>query len=187
MAKKKRYLLRDSDRSGFTFRDIELVNDKGFLVGPDEFDAPPPSDKLYPGEGDVSPGETRSNWDSYTAVNERPTQIVNPSDQINLVFQKDNSNFDIKNPLALFYVAGVSSQTVLTSNPQIPAGDHGDQISVKCTSNNLVLSNGNGLRLYTNIINMDSGYLVNLIYNATDGLWCETSRGPEFGNFLGVF
>lgn len=187
MAKKKRYLLRDSDRSGFTYRDIELVNDNGFLVGPDEFDTPPPSNRLYPDEGGVSPGDTRSNSDTYTAVNIRTTQIINPSDQINLIFQKDNSNFEIKDPLALFYIAGVSSQTVLTSNPQIPPSNQGDKITLQCVSNNLVIKNGNGLRLYTNIINMNSGYQVNLIYNATDGLWCETSRGPEFGNLTGVF
>lgn len=187
MAKKRRYQLRDSDRSGFTFREIELVNDNGALVGPDEFDTPPPSNRLYPDEGGVSDGDTRSNYTSYAAINVRPTQIVNPSDQINLMFQKDNSNFQIKNPLTLFYVAGVSSQTVLTSNPQVPSSNHGDKICIECTSNNLVMRNGNGLRLYSNIINMNSGFLVNLIYNATDGLWCETSRGAEFGSILGEF
>lgn len=187
MAKKKRYLLQDSDRSGFTFRAIELVNDNGSLVGPDEIDTPPPSNRLYPDEGGVSPGDTRSNWDSYAALNERTTQVLNASDQINLIFQNDNSNFSGKNPLALLYVSGINADTVLTSNPQIPSSSHGDKICIECTSNNLILSNGNGLRLYTNIIKMTSGFLVNLIYNATDGLWCETSRGPLFGNFLGEF
>ena len=187
MSRKKRYLLRDSDRSGFTYRDVELVSDDGHLVGLDEYDAPPPSEKLYPGEGDVSPGDVRANDTSYSAPITRPTQVIAPADQINLVFQKDNSNFDIKNPLTLFYVSGASSLTVLTSNPQIPPSAHGDKICIECTSNNLVLQNGNGLRLYSSTINMDSGYLVNLIYNATDGLWCETSRGPAFGNFRGEF
>lgn len=188
MAKKKRYLLRDSDRSGFTFRDIELVSDDGHLVGPDEFDAPPPSPKIYKDEGGVSPDEyQRNNWDSYAATKDRTTQIINPTDEINLVFAQDNTNFQIKNPLALFYVAGVSAQTILTSDPQIPASTHGDKISVQCTSNNLIIRNGSGLRLYTEIYNMRSGDLVNLVYNATDGLWCESSRGPAFGNILGEY
>ena len=51
-----RFKKRDSDRSGFTYKEIRLVDDEGSLVGPDEFDTPPPSNFPIGGEGDVSPG-----------------------------------------------------------------------------------------------------------------------------------
>lgn len=190
MARKKRYLLRDSDRSGFTYKDIELVNDDGHLVGPDEIDAPPPSNKIYKDEGGVSPDEyLRGAWDTYTTpeANDRATQVIGCADQVTLAFDQDNSNFQIKNPLALFYIAGASSTTVLTQSVQVPPSDHGDMITVECVSNNIVFMSGSGISLYTSIYNMTSGDILNLIYNATDGLWQEASRGRAFGNSLGEF
>lgn len=190
MAKKKRYLLRDSDRSGYTYREVELVNDKGFLVGGDEFDTPPPSDKLYPGEGDVSPGDTRLFYQSYTDPTAQAVHIqyVTAAGGINLFFTDDNSNFEGMNSVSgWFYVVGSNSSVAITKNPQIVSAFHGDQISLECTGSSVILRNGSGLRLYTSVYRMDSGSQINLIFNATNGLWNETSRGSRVRDLLGAF
>ena len=57
---RRKYLLRDSDRSGFTYFRQELVKDEGFLVHPSEKDEPPPSDKPLGGEGDINKGDIRN-------------------------------------------------------------------------------------------------------------------------------
>lgn len=190
MARKKRYLLRDSDRSGFTYKDIELVSDNGFLVGGDEFDAPPPSNRLHPGEGDVSPGDTRLNYTSYRTDSgyDKSIQTVTASGGISLVFLPDNSNFQINNPIsAWMYIQGSTGVTTITKNPQISSGTHGDKIALECVGSSVVISNNNGVQLYTNAFLMDSGSILNLIYNATDGLWHETSRGHRVKDLLGAF
>lgn len=178
--KSQRYLLRDSDRSGFTYRYVELIKDNGFLVGGDEFDAPPPSNRLYPGEGGVSPGFTRQNYTTYTTPSGLgiTTQTVTPSGGVTLSFSPDNSNFQIRNPISAFeYLTGASSTTVITKNPQIAAGQHGDKICLECVGSTIILSNNSGVQLYTSIFKMTSGSIINLIYNATDSLWHEMTRG----------
>lgn len=189
MARKKRYLLRDSDRSGFTYLDIELVSDNGSLVGGDEFDNPPPSNRLHPGEGDVSPGDTRQFYTSYTDPTAASVHIqyVSAAGGINLFFSPDNSNFNIRNPVSGFmYVLGSNANVTISANPQISAGQHGDKITLQCVGSNVVISNSQGCQLRTVAFNMGSGDLINMIYNATDGLWHETSRGSVFG-LLGAF
>ena len=61
MARRDRFRKRDSDRSGFTHLERQLVRDKGTLVGPEEFDQPPPSSKPLGGEGEISQGDLRAN------------------------------------------------------------------------------------------------------------------------------
>lgn len=189
MAKKKRYLLRDSDRSGFTYQDIELVLDNGSLVGGDEFDNPPPSNRLVPAEGEISPGDTRQFYQSYTdpTADSVHIQYVTAGGGINIYFDPDNTNFQIRNPLAWFYVLGSNQNVSITKNPQIQAGQHGDKICIECIGSNVIVSNSQGCQLRTQIFNMDSGAQLNLIYNATDGLWHETSRGHRVKGFLGAF
>ena len=339
---KKKFLLKDSARSGFTHRNVELFLDNGQLVAGDEFDAPPPSDRLHPGEGDVSPGDTRSN---YTDLSNQPAtqpqvQTVNPSDTINLNQQTDNANQYDSNKSILYvqgnftqgnvltnpsfetwsggvnaapdgwtlagagaavaregtiikvgtysakltrngsdcylynsdyanfaglgtaywkgrtitlgcwvYSSGVrqvyidiydgitetisshsvatgweyltvtktistsatrvefllgintadttayfdgasvteNSPYILSSNPQISPSFQGDLCTVQWAGLSLILQNGNGLRLYSLLIRIDSGTQLNLIYDSTGGVWCETSRmGPNFA-LQGVF
>lgn len=183
MAKQKRYRLRDSDRSGFTFREIELVKDKGALVGPDEFDAPPPSNQSTGGEGDIDRSGIRANWDTYTATNSRPSQSVSPSSGIRFNLLPDSASKKDPNNQWI-YISGVSSTTVLSVNPQITRGLQNSIITLQCISNNVILKTGSGLSL-NRMFNMDSGAILNLIYNATDNLWHETSRSHIERN-LGV-
>lgn len=187
--KSKRYLLRDSDRDGFTYKYNELVSDGGFLVGPGEFDAPPPSNRLYPGEGDISPGDTRQFYTSYTDPTAAAihVQYVTAAGGINLFFTPDNSNFKQDNSVSgYFQVAGSNANVTVTVNPQIQAAAHGKMITLECVGSAITLSNSTGLHLYTAAFRMTSGTLINMIYNATDNLWYETSRGSTFG-LLGAF
>lgn len=183
MAKQKRYRLRDSDRSGFTYREIELVKDKGSLVGPDEFDAPPPSNQSTGGEGDMDRSGIRADWDSFDQVNFRPSQTVSPSGGITFNLIPDSAGKNDPNNQWV-YISGVSAQTVVTVNPQVSRGRQNSIMTIQCVSNSVVLRSGSGLAL-NRLFNMDSGAILNIIYNATDNLWHETSRSHIERN-LGV-
>lgn len=182
MSKQKRYKLKDSDRSGFTFKEIELVKDKGNLVGPGEFDAPPPSNQSTGREGEMDRSGIRANWDTYTAVEERVTYLVTPAGGIIFPTIPDSQGKSDPNN-SWVYVAGASSLTNITSNPQISAGREYSLITVQCVSNRIILENGSGLSL-SRIFNMDSGSIINLIYSATDNLWHETSRSHVDGGYV---
>jgi hypothetical protein len=173
--RKKRFLLRDSDRDGFTRKNIELFNDNGFLVGGDEIDAPPPSNRLYPDEGGISPGDVRNNPTDYSVQTHETLQVLQNTSTINLNHQVDNAGqyTTIKSTV---YVAGSNDLVMLISNPQISNSNDRDILTVQGAGSSVVLQNGNGLRLYTKYLKLDSGFMVTLIYNSTDGLWCETSR-----------
>ena len=58
---KRKYLKKDSDRSGFTYFRTELVRDGAFLVHPNEKDQPPPSNESLGGEGDGNATGLRKN------------------------------------------------------------------------------------------------------------------------------
>lgn len=177
MAKQKRYRLKDSDRSGFTFKEIELVKDNGILVGPKEFDSPPPSRQSTGGEGEFDRTGIRANWTTYSAVEVRPTQLISAAGGIVFPTVPDSQGKADPNN-AWIYIAGNSSSVNLTANPQISAGRENSIITVQCVSNNVILETGSGLSL-RRVFNMDSGAIINLIYNATNNLWCETSRSHE--------
>lgn len=174
MAKVSKYKLKDSDRSGFTFKEIVLTKDNGQSVGPDEVDMPPPSNKSTGGEGVVLNPDMRQNSDSYAAINSRLTQVISAAGGITFVDNYDSQNkFDTNNQW--IYIAGASSLTNVTANPQISAGYHQALFTVQAVSNTILLENSNGLVLRRNY-NMSSGAILNLIYNATDNLWHEVSR-----------
>lgn len=105
MAKQKRYRLKDSDRSGFTFKEIELVKDGNILVGPGEFDSPPPSRQSTGGEGDMDRSGIRANWESYDAEEERLTQFVTASGGITYQIIPDSQGKSDPNN-SWIYVAG---------------------------------------------------------------------------------
>ena len=180
--RKKKYLLRDSDRSGFTHKNIELFSDNGSLVSGDEYDAPPPSDRLYPGEGEVSPGDARSDYTYYGIQSSQiaVTQVVNTASTISLNRQVDNAG-QYTSTKSVVYVAGSNEAVTLSSNPQIAVSEHADIITVNGAGSAVILRNGSGLRLYSSFLRLDSGSMATFIYNSTDSLWCETSRmSPNF-------
>jgi hypothetical protein len=173
--RKKKYLLRDSDRSGFTHRNVELFNDNGHLVAGDEIDAPPPSNRLYPDEGGVSFGDVRSNPTDYSVQTHETVQYLNTASTITLNHGVDNAGQYTYNK-SIVYVSGSNSEVTLDSDPQIVASVQADFLTIQGAGSSVILVNGSGLRLYTNFLRLDSGSLVTFFYDATGGLWCETSR-----------
>jgi len=120
--KKKKFLLRDSDRSGFTHRNVELFLEKDYngpvYVGGDEFDMPPPSDRLYPGEADISPGDVCTFNTAVTNIAPPnvtiPVQNITPTSQISLFQVADNANqYDYNQ--SILYVQGTHVITQLTT------------------------------------------------------------------------
>lgn len=62
---KRKFLKKDSDRSGFTYFKRELIKDDGKWVHPIEKDEPPPTKKYIGGEGDSNIGEQRTGRKDY--------------------------------------------------------------------------------------------------------------------------
>jgi hypothetical protein len=185
----QRFRKRDSDRSGFTHKEIELVKDKGKLVHPIEFDAPPPSDESLGGEGEASHGFTRNVSDNTIATveaadeNKLAVQVVTAAGGITT----DERSYKSGEPLGFHQIqaAGAEATTDITADPQISAGRQSERMLVECVSNNIVLQDGNGLDLRAQF-NMDSGAMINLIYNSGNTVWVETSRSHRTKN-LGEF
>lgn len=176
---------RDSDRSGFTHKEITLINDNGFLVGPEEFDAPPPSNISLGGEGDIS-GDPRPNSLTYTTPPEldRVTRYITAAGGINPVIDYNFDDNVVVND-GWLYVSGSNQNITISANPQIAAGRQGQMLTLQCVGSSILLNNGNGLDLRTHF-NMDSGAILNLFYSATDNLWHETSRSHQTKS-LGAF
>lgn len=175
---------RDSARSGFTYKEIQLVNDNGVLVGPDEFDTPPPSKISLGGEGDIS-GDPRTNATSYATPSELARQVRYVT--ATGIAPSIDYNFDDSVSLSegWLLISGSNQNVTITANPQIAAGRQGQMLTLECVGSSILLSNGNGLSLRT-YFNMDSGAILNLFYSATNNLWNETSRSHQTKN-LGAF
>ena len=175
-----RFRKRESDRSGFNYKQIEMVRDKGALVGSDEFDAPPPNIKPIGGEGDISPGFTNPFYTSFTSNQVQvTTQFVTAAGGINFVTGFDEAG-DV-NPIDQWVLVAGSNGTVnITANPQITAGQQNNQFTVQCVGSSVILENGSGLSM-PRPFTMTSGDIINFFYSQTDNLWHETSRGNQFG------
>jgi hypothetical protein len=170
----KRYKKRDSERSGFTYLERQLVKDEGVLVGPDEFDSPPPSEEPLGGEGDISHGNTRADY----------TSIVDSQNLIRVVYVTSATTIPYEQKVytsgesinnGYFYIVGSLGNVELATNPQISTGKQSDKLTIECVGSSVTLVNGSGLNL-RGVAVMDSGFIMNLIYNQTDSLWYETSR-----------
>jgi len=62
---KRKYLLKESDRSGFKFFKRELIKDGKWWVHPSEYDEPPQHPRPIGGEGDRSSEGARQNRSAY--------------------------------------------------------------------------------------------------------------------------
>lgn len=185
MARISRFRKKDSERSGFTYKEQQLVLDEGVLVGPDEFDTPPPSKKSLGGEGEVTPGNTRSDYEDYETPDENQikTQYVTTSG-----IRFDRKSYESSGetlPAGYFYIVGSNQEVNITANPQVSLGQQNDRLTLECVGSAVILENGSGLNLRT-IFRMDSGAILNLFFSATDNLWHETSRSHRTKN-LGAY
>lgn len=186
MAKIPRYRLRDSDRSGFQYREITLVKDEGVLVGADEFDTPPPSDVSLGGEGDISSGDVNPNFANYDTPSGyyKTTQYVTAAGGISA--QRPNADIEQAPQQNWIYVVGSNQAVTVTANPQVSAGQQNDWLIVECVGSSITLIDGSGLSLYSSRVTLNSGSILNLFYSQSDSLWHETSRSSQTTN-LGVF
>ena len=187
MSRSKRYKLRNSDRSGFTEKEISLVYDKGSLVAPDEYDTPPPSDIPLGGEGDIS-GDPRANSaTSYATPSGQGfgVQYITALGGISFV-NGDDSDGDPNDNLGWVYVSGSNSTIDITKDSQISAGAQNDIITVEGVGSGVILQTGSGLLLRSPSFLVDSGAIISFFYSQTDNLWHETSRSHRTKN-LGAF
>ncbi len=180
-AKVSRFKLRDSDRSGFTVREITLVRDKGRLVAPEEFDQPPPSLQSLGGEGDVS-GMPRTTVDQFTVAFTSAAAVevlavqAGVSITPTLPDPSDHTGNTIQGYLA---VVGSLAPVTMAVTPQITAGRERQVLSVECVGSGVTFVHGSGLSLMAGRrFSMQSGSVITFQYNSANGAWSETSRTP---------
>lgn len=173
--KNPRFLKETSDRSGFDSwsqsRDGNFtkqwtgIKQGGLLLEPVEFDMPPPSNKSL-GGADIS-GTPRANGEVINMDSSQVAQVqyLNTASQINLTQQ------------IAIYISG-SNLAVTLASTQIVSGGSNQVIAIMGVGSGVTLINGSGLSLRTSSYYMDSGAILNLIYN--DSTWYETSRSHQF-------
>lgn len=171
---------RDSSRDGFTYLERSMINDKGVLVGPGEFDRPPPSDKSIGGEGEVTQGNTRSDYEDTDTPTENKVQVqyLTSSNSIKWVERTYRSSGENLNS-GFFYITGSLAAVDIAVNPQITAAKQGQILTMLCIDSGVTLQDGNGLSLYEQYV-MGSGDAITLIYNSGNTVWQETSRSNGF-------
>lgn len=170
-----RYKLRDSDRDGATRKEISMVKQGPFKIGPDEFDSPPPSKQPLGGEGDVS-ANPRANSDfatagtaKFTALNQVPTFYITAGGGITYASNQP-----------WMYVAGSNLAVDISANPQISAGQQGNPLTLVCVGSDITLDNGTGLALMGSArFVMNSGSIITFLYQSGGTVWWETSRSQR--------
>lgn len=180
--KNPRFLKETSDRSGFDswhqtkegnfVKDWQGIKQNGLLIEPEEFDMPPPSNRPL-GGADIS-GSPRANGEVVNIDSSSAAQVqyLAASTKINLTSQ------------IAIYISGSNSAVTLTANPQLAAGGSNQVVSIMCVGSSVTLRDGNGLSLLQDYYSMNSGAILNLIYN--DTTWKETSRSHLYYS-LGEF
>ena len=173
--KNPRFLKETSDRSGFDSwsqnkegnfsKQWTGIKQSGLLIEPTEFDMPPPSNKPL-GGADIS-GIPRNNSEVINIDSSAVAQVqyLNTASQINLSQQ------------IAIYISG-SNSAVTLSKTQIVSGGSNQIIAIMGVGSAVTLINGSGLTLNTSSYYMDSGAILNLIYNGST--WQETSRSHQY-------
>ena len=175
MSRSFRYKVRNSDRSGFKYKQRELVKDGPSWVHPDEIDAPPPSKISLGGEGDIS-GDPRPNSTFYSAgtgnilpVYDHPTFFITAVGGITPDFNH-----------AYMRIEGSNGNITVSANPSIKIGIQSQVLSLFCTGSSITLNHGNGLNMMGSTgFTMQSGGVLTLIYNSGNTAWNETSRSSN--------
>lgn len=183
----RRFKKRESDRSGFDYREVELVFDDGgfgtdsnagVLVGPDEYDTPPPSNISLGGEGEISPGDTNPFYLSYTSnVISRQTQFLTTTTASQILASPEQAYLLQQAMRNWIWISGSLNVITLTSNPQVTVGKEGDTLAIQCVGSGVTLVNSNGLALTGGQpFSMTSGSIICLYYSSGTAIWRETSR-----------
>ena len=166
-----RFKKRDSDRSGFSFFERELVKDAPWKVAADEFDTPPPSKRSLGGEGDVS-GEPRANSAFDTIANyEIPAEVDNP-----IVYVTAGGGLS-PSLHPFMRITGSNAAVDITANPQIARGQEGQVLTLLCIDSSITLDHGTGLNMLGSAgYAMQSGDISVFLYHTGGTVWDETSR-----------
>ena len=174
MARVSRFKQRDSDRSGFTYPERELIKDKGRWVHPEELDVPPPSKRSLGGEGEIAQGQMRtSTATTIPTENENPTAYITAAGGIT------------PNIHPYMRITGSNAAVTVTANPQIVAGKQSQVLTIFCVGSDVTLSHGTGLNLMGSAgFVMRSGAILTCMYNSGDTAWQEVSR-LSYGGFGG--
>ena len=174
MARVSRFQLQDSDRDGFTRKKRSLIKDATWKVGGEEYDTPPPSRLSLGGEGEVSAGDVLSaNSFGVVQITSTPTAYDHP---VTYLTAAGGITPSFAHPW--MYVVGSLENITVTADPQIGVGTEGKQLTLYGVGSTVRLSEGTGLSL-TGAIPMvlGSGDIITFMYNTSNNLWRETSRG----------
>lgn len=175
MARISRFKLRDSDRDGFTRREIGMLKDGAWKVGPDEFDLPPLSKRSLGGQGDISASDALiANSFGITQITTIPAGYDNP---ITYVTAAGGITPSFVHPWMA--VSGSLNNVTVTANPRIAAGVEGNRLTLVGAGSTITLPDGLGVALAgsaTYVVALSS--ILCLVYTASNGAarWQETSR-----------
>ena len=171
MPKIPRFLLFNSDRSGFKGFKIGMVKDGPFTVFPEEYDVPPPSKKSLGGEGDISMGEARSGPFTLGGI-ATPSGYDNPT-----VYLSGDGQISPSFTHPWMRLTGSNAAITITASPQIIAGAQNQLLALQCVDSSFTISNGTGVSLMgSGRLIMTSGVSVVLFYSTANNVWNEASR-----------
>ena len=172
MPRISRFLLFDSQRSGFKYFKIQLVKDGPYLVAPDEFDQPPPSRKSLGGEGEIATGEIRSGAD-FSSISDTDT----PSTSSNPIVFITAAGGITPNTHPFMLISGSNAAVTISANPQIVRGRQNQVLTLLCADSTVTLTNGNGIAtMGSSIAVLTSGRIITFMYQTGGTVWQETSR-----------
>lgn len=173
MARISRFKKRVSDRSGFDYKEIELVRDGALLVGMDERDTPPPSKRPLGGERDVSGTPRANSTFTVSNINTDPYPFT-----VSYITAAGGITPSYVNKW--MQVTGSTQNINISANPQIAAGTAGQPLTLQCVGSTITLDDGTGLSLFSaKSFLMTSGSIISFVYDTSgSGSWREVSRTP---------
>ena len=172
MARLSRFKKRVSDRSGFDYYEHELVRDKQSLVGSDELDTPPPSDKPLGGEGDINQGDMRASTFASITETDTPSESDNPT-----VYITAAGGITPSFVHPWMNISGSNGTVNITADPQIVLGREGQILTIQCVDSSVTLDHGTGLNMMgSGSLLLSSGSIVTFYYSTANNVWNEASR-----------
>ena len=178
MPRISKYKLRNSDRSGFKFYEIELVKDGPWKVGGEEFDTPPPSRAPLGGEGDVAAGDQRSNssFSGDIAVTAGTASgFGNP-----VLFVTTAAGITPSFVHPWMFITGSPGVVAVTGTPQIARGRQAQLLTLQCADSTVTLRHGSAFAINfmdsRATLDMTSGMIVTFVYDTGNAAWNEASR-----------